>query len=68
VPKGKGPETISQEQGKGLEALVRAGKVKWEDFAEHFQIVRLGQLPKASFEEAKGWLTGRLEAGAKKSA
>jgi hypothetical protein len=68
VPKAKGPETISQEQGKALEALVRAGKVKWEDFAERFQIVRLGQLPKAGFEEAKAWLAGRMEAGARKSA
>jgi hypothetical protein len=68
VPKSKGPETITQEQGRILEGLVRAGKVKWEDFAERYQIVRLGQLPKTSFEDAKSWLTGRLEAGARKTA
>src|SRR5262249_7586692 len=51
---------------KALEALLRAGKVRWDDFAERYQIVRLGQLPKASFEEAKAWRTGKVEEKAKK--
>jgi hypothetical protein len=46
----------------------RTRKVKWEDFAGRFQIVRLGQLPKASFEEANAWLTDKIEAAAKRSA
>jgi hypothetical protein len=66
VPKGKASDRITPEQGKALEALLRAGKVRWEDFAERYQIGRLGQLAKGSYEEAKGWLTGKLEAQAKK--
>jgi hypothetical protein len=68
VPKAKGAEWLTPEQGKALEALFRASKARWEDFAESFQIVRLGQLPKASFEEAKAWLTGKLDDKAKRSA
>jgi hypothetical protein len=68
VPKAKGTETISQDQGKAVEAMMGAGMVKWEDFAEHFQIVSLGQLPKASLDEVKAWLTGCLDAAAKRSA
>jgi hypothetical protein len=32
--------------------------VRWEDFAERYQIGRLGQLGKGSFDEAKTWLIG----------
>jgi hypothetical protein len=49
-----------------LKVLLQAGKVKWEDFAQRCQIVRLGQLPNASFEGAKGWLTEELKKKAKK--
>jgi hypothetical protein len=68
VPKAKGAKWLTPEQGKALEALFRASKARWEEFAESFQIVRLGQLPKASFEEAKAWLTGKLDDKVKRSA
>jgi hypothetical protein len=55
VPKGKESDRISPEQGKALEALLRASKVRWEDFAERYQIGRLGhrrQVPRASASRA----------------
>jgi hypothetical protein len=63
--KGQGAKECTPAQGKALEALFWASKGMLEDFAERHQIVRLGQLPKASFEEAKAWLTGKLEQKAK---
>jgi hypothetical protein len=66
VPRGKDAGRITPEQGKTLEALLRAGKVRGEDFGERYQIGRLGQLAKGNFDDAKAWLTGKLEAPAKK--